>query len=238
MAGTNTVAAIKGSTAASAASTVLCTLLCTDKLLLENERAEGRLMLPKSSLLLIDQHQICHLTGLRLKGFSGAVLILSFDSFETLSRKYRILLWGQGSHDTCEPPWTLPRLVAKVRELVPLAPENLKMLQRELRAPERKLKDRVMPILKRLQERNNNIYRDLEKIASVVGVIRSHSPVACHAVVEIGGRKAQIQEHFQRLVEEIRTSGKSEDKVVALREVFERWRALVLETGEGPGPLS
>jgi hypothetical protein len=69
--------------------------------------------------------------------------------------------------------------------------------------------------------------------------LRACTPVACHAVVKIGGRKAQIQEHFKMLVEELRNLQDFDNRpVVLLRELFERWRSVLLDVGEGVGLLS
>lgn len=226
-----------------AAATVVSTLLGIDKILLPNElTGTEKAKLPKQSVLLLSQEQISQLASLRLLGFGGAVLILSSESFDVLKEKHAILQWGQGSHDVWQFPWTLPGLLTKVTELVSLEPENLKMLQKELKAPEQWFQRRVIPCLKKLEKQQKRQKGDLEAIASLVTIIeelRALTPVACHVVVEIGGRSAQIQQHFQMLLEEMRQSPSLSDAQIQLiYQVFLKWRDLVTKAGEGLGAFS
>ena len=226
-----------------AAAAVLSTLFGVEKLVLKGERAVDPSELPKKSLLLMSclsqERQIGRLVRLRLYGFNGGVLVISHHSFESLRARHRILRWGQGSHDVCRFPCNLADLITKVAELVPLERENLSMLQSELKAPDRLLEHRVIPCLKRLERRNRNLSREVDTITTIINDLRAHTPVACHTVVKIGGREAQIQEHFRILVEEVRSLQEFDDRPLELlREVFERWRDLLLNVGEGVGLLS
>jgi hypothetical protein len=232
------VFAHSSSTVPLAAATVVSTLLGIDKILLPNEpTGEKKPKFPKQSVLILSVAEINRLASLRLSGFSGAVLILSSDSFNTLKTKHRILRWGQGSHDACQFPWKLPDLLQKVTELEPMEPENLKMLQKELEAPNRWYQRRVIPSLKKLEKQGNG--EALASVATLIEELRAQTPVAFHAVVEIGNRSAQLQQHFQILLAEMGQSDSYEDTQIALlREAFAKWRDLVVKAGEGLGTFS
>lgn len=222
-----------------AAATVLSTLLGIEKLRLQNESTETLAKFPKQSLLLLSQARINKLAGLRLRGLNSGVLILSSDPFETLKQKHRILRWGQGSHDACRFPWVLPDLLKKSLQLAPLEPENLTMLQKELKAPAIWYQRRVVPSLRKLEKQKGDLSTELEAIARIIEDLRAYTPVACHAVVEIGDRSAQLQQHFQILVDQMQQSRcRDETKIALLRQTFERWRDLVLNAGEGLGAFS
>lgn len=243
------------SVVALAAATAISTLLDIDQILLmtygqknQDDLTEAPVKLPKQSVLVLSQAQINQLAGLRLRGFSGAVLVLSTEPFHALKAKYKILRWGQGSHEACQSPWELSALIEAVTELVPLEPENLKMLQKELKAPERWFQRQVVPCLKRLEKQQGNLadrkrYQArqdaIASLSTIIEKLRSDTPVVCHAVVEIAGRSAQIQQHFQILIEAIAQSQADDATQIALlRQVFEQWRILTLDGGEGLGAFS
>jgi hypothetical protein len=225
-----------------AAATVLSTLLQIDKILLPNEvSTQNKRKFPKQSLLLLSHDQINKLAMLRLLGFDGAVLVLSSDPFNVLKEQYGILRWGQGSHDACPPAEKLTNFLEKLAELGPMEPENLNMLQKELKAPRRWFTRRVTPCIKRL-EKAKETANQAEAIASLTKLVeelRAITPVACHAVVEIEGDRAQIQQHFQILLEKISKSGSYDETQIALiRQIFTKWRDLVMQAGEGLGAFS
>ena len=227
---------------ANAAATVVSTLLGIEKIRLQEPIGEGKIKYPKQSILILSAEQITRLAELRLHSFDGAVLVLASESFDALKAKHPILRWGQGSHEACIYPWKLPDLLQKVVELVPMEPENLKMLQQELKAANQWFQQQVIPCLKKLEKRQTDGFWDLKVLASLTTIIeqlRAYTPVACHAVVEIGGRSAQIQQHFQILIESMQLQGSYDDTQIALlREVFTKWRDLVMKAGEGLGAFS
>ncbi|HAZ46823.1 MAG TPA: hypothetical protein DDW76_30740 [Cyanobacteria bacterium UBA11369] len=227
---------------ANSAAMVVSTLLGIEKLRLQQPIGEGKIKLPKQSLLVLSSEQINRLAELRLHNFDGAVLVLASESFDALKAKHPILCWGQGSHDACTYPWKLPDLLEKVVELVPMEPENLKMLQKELKAADRWYQRRVIPCLSKLEKKPENRAVDAKALASLATIIeqlRAYTPVACHAVVEVRGDSAQIQQHFQILLEQMGQSDNYDrTQIVLLREVFTKWRDLVMKAGEGLGAFS
>lgn len=227
---------------ANAAATVVSTLLGIEKISLQEPLAEGKVKYPKKSLLILSPEQISRLAELRSHGFDGAVLVLASESFDALKAKQPILRWGQGSHDACTYPWKLPDLLQKVMELVPMEPENLKMLQKELKAANQWFQRRVIPCLRKLEKMPENRTWDTKVLASLATIIeqlRADTPVACHAVVEVGGYSAQIQQHFQILLEQMgEPDSYDRSQIVLLREVFAKWRDLVVKAGEGLGAFS
>lgn len=227
---------------ANAAATVVSTLLEIEKIKLETPTAKGKVKFPKHSVLVLSTEQISRLAELRLHGFDGAVLILASESFDALKAKHPILLWGQGSHDTCSYPWKLPDLLQKVVELVSMEPENLKMLQQELKAANQWYQRRVIPCLKKLEKMQGNGTWDakaLSSLATIIEQLRAYTPVAFHAVVEVGGDRAQIQQHFQIVLEQISQADTCDrNQIVMLREIFAKWRDLVVKAGEGLGSFS
>ncbi|HAX78042.1 MAG TPA: hypothetical protein DCY88_20025 [Cyanobacteria bacterium UBA11372] len=222
---------------ANAAATVVSTLLGIEKSWLQTPGSEGKVKYPKQSVLILSTEQISRLAELRWHGFDGAVLVLGSESFEALGAKHPILLWGQGSHDVCTYAGKLPDLLQKVAELVPMEPENLKMLQKELKAANQWFQRRVIPCLRKLEKMPQNGAWDAKALASLATIIeqlRAHTPVACHAVVEVGGYSAQIQQHFQILLEQMSQADTCDrTQIVLLREVFAKWRDLVVKAGEG-----
>lgn len=223
-----------------AVATVLSTLFGIETLVLKANWAVAPSEFPQKSVLIISgisqERQIGRLAGLRLHGFIGGALIISQSSFESLRARHRILRWGHGSHDVCHFPCSLVDLLIKVAEITPLEPENLHLLQNEIKAPDRLIDRRVIPCLKRLGKRNRDLDREINDIITIIGNLRACTPVACHAVVKIGGRKAQIQKHFKMLVEELRKLQDFDNRpVVLLRELFERWRSVLIDVGEGVG---
>lgn len=209
---------------------------------LQTPIGEGKIKYPKQSILMLSTEQINRLAELRLHSFDGAVLVLASESFNALKAKQPILCWGQGSHDACTYPWKLPDLLQKVVELVPMEPENLKMLQKELKAADRWFQRRIVPCLRKLEKSQEKGAWDVTALASLVTIIeqlRAETPVACHAVVEVGGNSAQIQQHFQIILEQMGQADTCDRTQIALlREVFAKWRDLVVKAGEGLGAFS
>ncbi|MFB2979569.1 hypothetical protein [Microseira sp. BLCC-F43] len=227
---------------ANSVATVVATLLGIERMGLQQPIGKAKVKFPKQSVLVLSCEQISRLAELRLHGFDGAVLVLASESFDALGAKHPILLWGQGSHDACTYPWKLPDLLEKVAELVPMEPENLKMLQKELKAADRWFQRRVIPCLRKLAKKQGNGAVDakaLRSLTTIIEQLRADTPVACHAVVEVGGYSAQIQQHFQTLLEQMGQPDNYDDtQIVLLREVFTKWRDLVMKAGEGLGAFS
>jgi len=225
---------VKNGPAPSAAASVISTILNMKVVMLEGGEKGKPDRSYIHSPIVITENQIDVLAKLRLRGLTGPVLILSHEDFESLMQKNRILRWSHVSHAACEFPWELTDLLLKLGALEALEPENLKQLQKELRAaPDRVLKQKVAPRLKRLERQTTDKQDELEELIEVMESLRESTRVACHSVLTIRGRQAQIQQHLQRLIEEIRDAADYQPQLKDLWEVFSRWRDLVVETGEG-----
>lgn len=221
-----------------AAAQVLSTLLGINKLILKNEDICHSMKLPSESVILFAEIQVRALSALRLHGFSGAVLVLSHQPFESLHKKHQILTYGISSHNAWEYPWELPDLLAKVAKLKPLRAGNQQILKQELKAAaerlDRLLESAVLPHLKQLCEANGYLHHKLDIIKEAVENLWTHTPSARHTIIELEGYgKAAIQTHFQNLTDEIRDSqGCNERQIMLLQQVLEEWRNLVREFGE------
>jgi hypothetical protein len=201
--------------------------------LLEPNQLTTQPKIPTKAILILNDTQITHLPNLRLHGFAGAALILSTNPHNNLLQTHRILRWGQGSHAIFTAPYSLLQLLQTIPTLIPLEPENLKMLQNELTAPKRWFKARILPTLKRLERDPQAI----AEIADIITEIRAKTPVACHATTQIAGETAQIQQHFRRMIDRLQTAPQPET-IAHLRQTFEQWRDLTLSGGEGLGTFS
>jgi hypothetical protein len=194
--------------------------------------------IPKKALLILNEDQLSHLAQFRLQGFAGPVLTITSNLHRSPTQKHRILRWGQQSHATFTAPYNLSELLEQIADLVPLEPENLKMLQQELTAPQRWFKSLILPALRELTTNPT----DTSKIASIVAEIRPKTPVACHASIEIAGETAQIQQHFTRILQELASSASSSAQTMALlrqlRETFDQWSTIAISGGEGLGSFS
>jgi hypothetical protein len=221
---------VKESVITSSAITVLSIFLGGNKHLVTSQSSNCFL----SSPLVMDETQVSLLPALRLKGIDGGVLVLSFTSPEKLMENYRILRWGDGSHMVSQFPWDIRDLIMKVSELVPMEPENLKMLQSELAISADKILDEAVgPCLNDLIKNPRNA-RTVNQLANIISEIRARTPVACHSVVSIDGKELQIQQHLDTYINALHERESTTVLVIyLLREVFHQWRDLVVKSGEG-----
>ena len=220
-------------------STVLALFLDAHLFVLDKKTLSEVANLSKDSLILLTEDQLNRLPLLRLHNFSGAVLVLSNSSFDSIKQKYPILRWGQGSHLACSFLCPLSNLLSQVAKLFPMEPENLAMLQNQLQAPIFWLQDKIMPLLGKLQQDSINAQQHLDELADIIQELRLITPVVHHTEVEIGGQTAQIQQHFQTKLKCIRNSKKlNPQDLDLLKQVFEQWRSLVVEVGEGQETFS
>ena len=228
-----TVLSVQGSSAATAVATVLAELLEVEHQQLEPEIGKHRIKSLRKAVLVLAESQVGLLPRLRLLGFSGAVLVLSSVPFSELKKKYRVLRFGQGSHAAVAFPWTLTSLLQETQDLVPMEPENLRVLQNELKAGDRFYTQEVKPCLEQLRQ-GDDTDAATEKIAGIVAKVREKTPVACHAIATIEGKSCQIQEHFQAAMNKLREKVQWNQAVQQLEAAFEQWRSLVVSTaGEG-----
>ena len=187
--------AIQDSPLALSATTVLSTFLNLELHLLSTEIDPPHLP-PRSTAAVLTENQLPFLAKLRLAGFSGAVLVLSQESFTTLKRQYPILRAGQGSHDACPAPWHLPDLLNRVTKLVPLERENLEILQHKLAIPRDWLQQAIIPHLQQLRQPDCNVPQELQALENIVQQLRQQTPDVCHYEIVVGSRgQKQIQFH-------------------------------------------
>ncbi len=224
---------VSGSPATAATAAVLSVLLDIPQQAIAPESISKSLKLPRRSLLILTETQLNHLAALRSSKFAGAVLVLCYTPFNTVKAKHRILRWGKGSHDGCDFPWQLTDILTKAAALVPMEPENLKMLRNELKAPVRWFQQRLQPRLRRMQQAKGNCDRDLEAIVELTAQLRDKTPVTFHAIVEIDGDRAQLQQHLNTAIAQLSQNGTRDSTAIdKLAKTFETWRDLVSATGE------
>jgi hypothetical protein len=229
---------ISGNPLNAAIAAVIPLFIDTEVVSLSPAQLTAQPKIPTRAILILNDTQIAHLPNLRLHGFAGAVLSIATNPHHNPSQKHRILRWGQDSHATFTTPYSLPELLDSIANLVPLEPENLKMLQTELTAPKRWFQSRIIPALKELTQDPT----DTSKIAQIVSEIRAKTPVACHASIEIAGETAQIQQHFTYILKDLSSSPLSPDRtndlLGRLRQTFDRWREIAISGGEGLGTFT
>lgn len=201
--------------------------------------AENAEKMNQDVLLILSEVQMNQLKLLRLWGFSGAVLVIAADPFRTLRQRHRVLRFGQGSHKSFPAPWDLKALLQELLDLTPLAPENLDLLQREIKASSTMCQSHIDPCIKRLDaiERSNQINEtDIEQLEITVGQIRADLLVACHASVTISlsseeEQQLPIQDHFHAALENIRSNdmGRIGSGIKQFRQAASQLQHYVLE---------
>jgi hypothetical protein len=231
------IVAIRGQSPATATATVLATMLhCNLRLLNSTTETDLKAIAPYfklavPSILVLTDSQMAQLPILRLQGFRGAVLVVSAEPFAILKQKHRILRFGQGSHDTFEAPWLLESLRDRATQLVPLEPENLRLLQNELKESERLYESQILPCLERLQKSAASEL-DTKKITEIVSRLVATTPLACHEEVTIDDNSEPLLQHLELGVKELQTPSLRSQGIERLNAGFELWHRLVSSTGE------
>jgi hypothetical protein len=224
---------ITGSSVTCAAGVMIARLVGKTHYILEPSNYSKTLAAVHRCTLLLDcitdQDQVPALVEMRLHGFRGAVLILSVAPFDAIKARYRVLRCGHGSHATCVSPFSLPEIIAKITALVPLEPENLTMLQAEIKAPQRFLKSCILPSVRRIRNKKADLKKELASLTEAFELLRAQTPVACHVVVTINGQQAQIQEHMQRIFDTLRNSPSSlGEPLDNLEHLLREWQRIVM----------
>lgn len=233
----NSILAFKGSLASAATATVISKLIDIPSLFIdENEHLHhGKTF--RKSLIIITETQLKYLPILRLGNFSGAVLVLTSTPFSLLKQQYRILRFGYGSHDCIGSYSVLPDLLNKIAELLPLEPENLQLLQKELQTMQKTKSNQITFCLENLKYLKNLPYEDkqtIKEIETAIEQLRADARVACHTVVKIGNEDKQLQQHFQTALNNIRIQDqeKKSEAISRLEEAFHHLKYLLQSTGE------
>ena len=233
----SSILAFKGSLISVATATVISTLKNIPTLFIdENENLHNWKAFQKS-IIIMTEYQLKHLPMLRLENFSGAVLVLTSTPFSFLKQHYRILRFGSGSHDCFDSFWVLSDLLNKTAELVPLEPENLKLLQKELKATKKIRNDQITSCLENLKHIKNLSDEDNQRIKEIEKAIeqwRADARVACHTVVKIGDESQQLQQHFQTALNNISIQDHEQryQAISRLEEAFNHLKDLLQFTGE------
>lgn len=183
-----------------------------------------------SSIIVLSETNVRFLTTFRLAGFRGGVLVLSNSRFADLREHYRILRWGQGSHDSCVYPLLLEDLISRSSNLLPLNSENFRMLQAELKTAPNVLVMRMSKAIKRLKASGGNDKEAYESVREAIRLIQRQTPVAYHADVTVNGQHAQLQDHLRRSLHDVGIGNRF--AVDALNQCFSEWRKLIDLSGE------
>lgn len=221
------ILALKGGFLGRAAAAVVAKQFSLKRKILDPGQIDGIDQLPNSSILVLTDAQVSHLPALRLKDFRGGVLVLSQNSFVSLKRQYRVLRFGQGSHDALATPFKLSDLYAKLRNLVPMEPENLRFFQDEMRAVDSIYLKEIVPYLNQLEQSASSSEINTAMLVSLSERMRSETPVACHTIVTIENQTLQIQQHLRRVLTNLEKTNDLQSESTYLKAIFEEWYQLV-----------
>jgi hypothetical protein len=194
--------------------------------------------IPPDILLVVTKAAIVNVPQLRLNGFRGPVLVVASEPFSVLKQQHRVLRFGQGAHTTFGPPWSLANLPEILNPLIPLEPENLALLQAELREAKKTYQESLLPCLERLQLPGRPLPEDMEQLQTLIGKLRVRTPFVCHEIVTISGETAQLQQHLEQAVAELQPVDELNYKnsysqgLQRLTEAFTVWHAKVSASGE------
>ncbi|BCL35036.1 hypothetical protein [Nostoc sp. MS1] len=229
--------AIPGSQTSAATSMVLSTMLQVPTLFIDENKYRHNWKVYKKAVIVLTQNQLSYIPMLRLEGFSGAVLILSTTHFSLLKQQYRVLRFGEGSHDCFDPHEVLSLLLKKIAELLPLEPENLQFLQKELKAVQKMRNTQITACLaniKQLKKLSPEDELTIKKIENSIEQWRASARVACHTVVNIDNENKQLQQHFQTALNNIniQDNEKRYQAIARLEAAFNHLQDLLQATGE------
>ncbi len=229
-----TILALKGSPASIAVATVLSSMLDVPRQIIDSVNQPIDWKPLRQTILVIAENQIVStLANFRSKGFSGAVLVVSGKPFDQIKRNYRVLRFGQGSHDAFEAPWSISSLLMKASQLVPLEPENLRFLQNEIVAPKYLYEEKIAPCLQQLRASKYGS-QSLVKVEEVVEQVRAKTPVACHAVVTIADEQKQVQQHWQSAVVMMKNPLQYSQGIQRFEKAVDAWKERVTLVTELP----
>ncbi|MBN3957452.1 hypothetical protein [Nostoc sp. NMS8] len=233
----SSILAFKGSLTSVATATIISTLINIPTLFFDENEHLYNWKTFKKSVIIMTESQLAYLPMLRLENFSGAVLVLTSTPFSLLKQQYRVLRFGYGSHDSLGNYWLLPDLLNKIAELVPLEPENFKLLHKELQAMQKIRNNQITSCIENIQYLKDLRYQDNQKIKEIEKAVeqwRSDARVACHTVVKIGDESQQLQQHFQTALNNISIQDNEQryQAISRLEEAFNHLKDLLQSTGE------
>ena len=233
----NTILAFRDSLTSVATASVISTLNNIPTLFIDENEHLHKSKAFKQSVIIMAENQLKHLPMLRVENFSGAVLVLTATPFSLLKQQYRVLRFGHGSHDCFGSSWVLPDLLNKIAELVPLEPENLKLLQKELQAMQKIRNNQITSCLENIKYLKNLSHEDDQRIKDIENASeqwRADARVACHTVVKIGNERQQLQQHFHPALNNLSIQDNEQryQAISRLEEAFNHLKDLLQSTGE------
>jgi hypothetical protein len=229
---TKTILAVKGNVASSAVASTLSTLLALPQQVLDlNDPPDDWQFFRQAILVLAESQVMSILARFRSQGFSGSVLVVSNQPFDQIKRNYRVLRFGQGSHDAFAAPWSLSSLLEKASQLVPMEPENLEFLQNEIAAPKDLYDEKIAPCLHDLKAVGSE---QRDQIEEIVEQVRARTPVACHAMVTIADEQKQVQQHLQSALAMMENPQEYDQGRYRLEKAFDAWHERVTLVTEIP----
>jgi hypothetical protein len=212
---------------------------------LTTKEIEDEILFQESDMdfkLIITEDQIKHLSSLRLKNWSGGVLIVSTKTRDELLTRYAILRQGKKAHDSSK--LNLSDIYSKINNLNPLGKYNLEDIKDELNANSTKtLADikKELDSLKKCETRNENTY---SKLSNIINSLLNNTPAVCHHQIDDPNLLANLRKEipdfpdspqvstcFNILVEKLK-SDYSEGKIDLIGEVAEYWSKKCIRTNE------
>jgi hypothetical protein len=229
---TKTILAVRGNVASSAVASTLSTLLHLPQKVLDSDYPPRDWQFFRQAILVLAESQVMStLARFRAQGFSGSVLVISNQPFDQIKRNYRVLRFGQGSHDAFAAPWLISSLLEKASQLVPMEPENLEFLQNEIAAPRDLYDEKIAPCLHDLKAAGSE---QRDQIEEIVEQVRARTPVACHAIVTIANEQKQVQQHLQSALAMMENPQEYEQGRYRLEKAFDAWHERVTLVTEIP----
>lgn len=229
---TKTILAVGGNVASSAVASTLATLLHLPQQVLDSNHPPRDWQFLRQAILVLAENQVMSTLALfRAQGFSGSVLVISNQPFAQIKRNYRVLRFGQGSHDAFEAPWSFSSLLDRVSQLVPMEPENLEFLQNEIAAPKDLYDEKIAPCLQNLRAAGSE---QRDQIEEIVEQVRARTPVACHAMVTIANEQKQVQQHLQSALAMMENPQQYDQGKYRLEKAFDAWHERVTLVTELP----
>ena len=226
-----------------AAAQVIEILLDTQKIICDRIDESTAKQLPRDSVILLTETQLInHLGFLRLQGFGGAVIVITFTSrsFDDLKKEFHILTYGSSSHNVWGSPWQVVELLEKVTKIKYLQDGNLEALQNHLQEIlnnlEQQFTEVLLPNLQRLaQAKDPDFKLELSTLETTFNAISANNSDARHHQIQIrGGNLQNISFHFQTLIQDIKAKQScSPEQAEDLRFVFTQWRDRAYRTVEG-----
>ena len=220
--------------AAASAARVLSVLLGRPLKVVDHNAAEEIGRVAPQALLIVgsfpNRDDVPLVLRLRRTGFAGPVLVVTTGTYGALLEKHRVLAFGEGSHGSWSPSNGLGSLVEQATGLLPLEPENLQMLQREIEMRVRRPAQRVHQILAQLKPGVPAPSTAAHGLRDLIGELRCSSSRPCHNVVTVGDQTSTLHAHFERLMGSLSESSVVVPSIIAeIEQAVNRWEKLAID---------